>query len=286
MDGYTATRAIRADLGLKTLPIIAMTANAMPSDRAACLEAGMDDHIGKPFDLDQLVALLLRFTGRQLGASSTQTPVAPAGDPVLDPISPQLPVLDAETALQRFGGNREMLNTVFRSFSRDARQVPQQLQNQLDEADFEQGARTLHTLKGLAATVGAGSLSTHVAGLEKRVRAHVAAAEFPVLLTSLRGAIDETLTAIEKELNSHTQMLPELTGSLPDHHIRGGLQELRILLSNSNMAAIESFNRLKSTHGAALPAPWQELNAAIDELNFARAVAACDALLMSSPMPE
>jgi PAS domain S-box-containing protein len=61
MDGYEATRAIRQKMGLTTLPIIAMTANAMASDRIACLDAGMDDHVGKPFDLDHLVATLLRL---------------------------------------------------------------------------------------------------------------------------------------------------------------------------------------------------------------------------------
>ena len=62
MDGYTATRTIRQEKGLTELPIIAMTANAMASDRAACLAAGMNDHVGKPFDLDQLVALLQSMT--------------------------------------------------------------------------------------------------------------------------------------------------------------------------------------------------------------------------------
>jgi CheY-like chemotaxis protein len=66
MDGYAATRAIRQELGLKILPIIAMTANAMASDRAACLDAGMDDHIGKPFELDHLVATLRQYVGRVL----------------------------------------------------------------------------------------------------------------------------------------------------------------------------------------------------------------------------
>jgi two-component system sensor histidine kinase/response regulator len=66
MDGYAATRAIRQELGLTALPIIAMTANAMASDRAACLEAGMNDHVGKPFELDHLVATLLRLCGRSL----------------------------------------------------------------------------------------------------------------------------------------------------------------------------------------------------------------------------
>ena len=64
MDGYTATRTLRQQPGLERLPIIAMTANAMASDRAACLEAGMNDHIDKPFELDALVALLLQHTDR------------------------------------------------------------------------------------------------------------------------------------------------------------------------------------------------------------------------------
>jgi PAS domain S-box-containing protein len=64
MDGYAATRMIRQDMAMTELPVIAMTANAMASDRAACLAAGMNDHIGKPFELDQLVAMLLRYGGK------------------------------------------------------------------------------------------------------------------------------------------------------------------------------------------------------------------------------
>jgi CheY-like chemotaxis protein len=69
MDGYAATRAIRQELGLGALPIIAMTANAMASDRMACLAAGMNDHVGKPFELDHLVATLLGLLGRPSGGN-------------------------------------------------------------------------------------------------------------------------------------------------------------------------------------------------------------------------
>ena len=72
MDGYAATRAIRQELGLTALPIIAMTANAMASDRAACLAAGMNEHIGKPFELDQLVAMLLRYAAQADAIQPTQ----------------------------------------------------------------------------------------------------------------------------------------------------------------------------------------------------------------------
>jgi two-component system sensor histidine kinase/response regulator len=70
MDGYEATRAIRQSLQLRELPIIAMTANAMASDREACLAAGMNDHVGKPFELDHLVAVLAQHKAR----SATQSP--------------------------------------------------------------------------------------------------------------------------------------------------------------------------------------------------------------------
>jgi CheY-like chemotaxis protein len=53
--------------GLDTLPVIAMTANAMASDREACLAAGMDEHVGKPFEIDHLVRTLLRFCGTAAG---------------------------------------------------------------------------------------------------------------------------------------------------------------------------------------------------------------------------
>jgi PAS domain S-box-containing protein len=64
MDGFTAARSIRQDLQMHTLPIVAMTANAMATDRDECLVAGMNDHAGKPFDLNHLVRVLRKQAGR------------------------------------------------------------------------------------------------------------------------------------------------------------------------------------------------------------------------------
>lgn len=73
MDGYTATRVLRQEMQIAT-PIIAMTANALPTDREACLAAGMSDHIGKPINARELIALVLRYC--------RPAPIAPAAVPV------------------------------------------------------------------------------------------------------------------------------------------------------------------------------------------------------------
>ena len=75
MDGIEATRAIRSDPRFQNLPIIAMTANAMAADREKCLKAGMNDHIGKPIDPDQLFSVLLRWAGRRNAEATLESPL-------------------------------------------------------------------------------------------------------------------------------------------------------------------------------------------------------------------
>ncbi len=72
MDGLTATREIRKLPGMADLPIVAMTANALNGDRERCLEAGMNDHIAKPIDYEELVARLLQWV-RPRGPSSDKS---------------------------------------------------------------------------------------------------------------------------------------------------------------------------------------------------------------------
>ena len=65
LDGYGATRAIRAlpDPAMSKVPILAMTANALEEDRQRAKEAGMDGHLGKPIEIDRLLAALRKYLG-------------------------------------------------------------------------------------------------------------------------------------------------------------------------------------------------------------------------------
>jgi two-component system, sensor histidine kinase and response regulator len=123
MDGYAATDAIRQQLGITDLPIIAMTANAMASDRAACLAAGMDDHVGKPFDLPHLIEVLLNFTKRAHGSAQSSIAIQrlTAGAPSVQAPAhaqalPDVSVVDVDGATMRMGGDRELYAAILEAY--------------------------------------------------------------------------------------------------------------------------------------------------------------------------
>jgi CheY-like chemotaxis protein len=64
MDGLTATRQIRQDPRFKKLPIITLTAKAMPDDQEICLQAGASDYMAKPLDVDKLISLVRVWLAR------------------------------------------------------------------------------------------------------------------------------------------------------------------------------------------------------------------------------
>ena len=170
MDGFAATRHIRTVLGLVDLPIVAMTANAMASDREACLAAGMNDHVGKPFNLDNLVRVLRKQAGWNSGAGSSamqQEAMPMRLQSGMDAAARA--EVDLTSALQRLGGNPEFYLRLLVTFVHDMGAMPEQLQGYGAIGQTSEAVRLLHTLKGLAATLGATALSSQVAQFEKQL---------------------------------------------------------------------------------------------------------------------
>jgi PAS domain S-box-containing protein len=155
MDGYEATREIRADPRSASLPIIAMTAHALDSEKERCAQAGMNGHVGKPVDPSALFAALAQWLERR---------------PHPGPDAPSMSVIpgvDFNGALRRLRGNRELLLRLLGELVRQWRDGAQRIRDQLARAQPEEARRTAHTLKGAAANLGVDELAAAAGAVER-----------------------------------------------------------------------------------------------------------------------
>ncbi len=154
MDGLTATGMIRHEEATRGghLPIIAMTAYAMASDRDRCLQAGMDDYITKPINPAELMAAIARNTGDSVLIDEQALP-APA--PAMQPEPADEPLFDREALLNRLGGAEQLLPRFLTMFCESATKALEGMKQGLAAGDLDAVRRNAHTIKGSAANVGA-----------------------------------------------------------------------------------------------------------------------------------
>ncbi len=198
MDGITATKAIRSNPQRRTLPIIAMTANVMATDREKCIEAGMNDHIAKPIDPDELFAVLLRWIKPRNGdraradvAVASSSPVVSAKDPA--PEMPEIAGIDTKAALRRTGGNRMRYEALLRKFADPSQGGVEEIRSALAAGDVSTAARAAHSLKGAAANLGATALAEEAAKVEYGITNGQRAEETLGALTSSLAAVVEAI---------------------------------------------------------------------------------------------
>lgn len=185
MDGYEATRLIRAQVG-RALPIIAMTAHSEVNDRQASLDADMDGHITKPFAIQGLIALLLQHLGR-----SGHRPL-PAPDAVPDRAD-----FDTESALQRLGNNRALYARLLNDFAASQAGLPEQISQALLQGDQASALRHLHSLKGLAASLGAMALSQTAARAEILLKQGANSPDWPEAAAELGARLRLDIKAMQ-----------------------------------------------------------------------------------------
>ncbi len=165
MDGLAATRAIRALPGRADLPILAMTANALPADRERCVAAGMNDHIPKPIDPEDLWSKLLRW----LGPDRAGTPGS-AAEPSGSRLPEGIAGLNVAAGLRRTLGREPLYLRLLTEFVTGQSAAPARLAEALAAADWAGAERIAHTLKATTAQIGADELSSVAAELETLIR--------------------------------------------------------------------------------------------------------------------
>jgi len=294
MDGFTATARMRQDLGQDALPIVAMTANALPSDREACLAAGMNEHVGKPFDIDHLVAVLRRLTGRTPVTAGARGPAPAAALPPPLPAPLAAPLaeaaaaagVDLASALQRMGGKRAVYARMLHKTLVDFERLAARLQGAPAAEGAGEPGRTLHTLKGLAATLGMPALAEAAAAAERRVSAVGAGGDARPACASVGAALAAALPALATlalRLDA-ADAAAEPAAHQPGEGaaLHAALAKLALLLEQSDMRATELTPTLRRLAHPALGPRLAQLDAAVDALDFARAAPLCRQLLLET----
>jgi CheY-like chemotaxis protein len=162
MDGYEATRLIRVQPRYRSLPIIAMTANVMAGDREKVIAAGMNDHIAKPINVEDMFATLARWIRP---ANPAAVVAVPAGD-VLARLG-----INTELGRRATAGNETLYQRLLKSFADQEADAVDRFRQARAAGNTEAATRILHDLKSVSGTIGAEAIQRAAAELESAVAA-------------------------------------------------------------------------------------------------------------------
>ena len=273
LDGGGATLAIRALGPRGQLPIIAISASAMPEDRQRCLKLGMNGFLAKPLKVEQLYATLRQWFKRQPDAAPTLTPPpAPQAENAL----PVIAELETGEGLQRVLGDQglyvDLLGRLVLSEQNTARDIRQALAR----GDAPTAQRLAHTLKGLAGTVGANTVMARAAELEMAIRNAMPAADIEQALAQLETRLSPLLAALQQFLSSAPVRQSVAVDPVQLAQI---CHKLAGLLNEDDAEAASWFNEQSGLLRAAFPDDYPQLEGAIRRFEFGKALATLHTLM-------
>jgi two-component system sensor histidine kinase/response regulator len=274
MDGITATKLLRTHPRLQKLPIIAMTAHALVEERQRCIDAGMNDHVAKPIDPDQLFSAILRWaTPRAIPASELR----PEPAKTIDEIAlPPIAGVNIAEGLNRVAGNRRLYRDLLSQFSAKQAGAATEIAEALDRGDRQTAERTAHTVKGVAGNLGITDVHTSAQKLEKAIRENQNT--IPALLDQFAITLRVHVAAISEVL-SVTRPESPIAPAQPFDPERAtqAVSRLKTLLEASDADAQDAFNDLQVAVGSAVEkSRLDELNDTINNFEFEQALAKLD----------
>ena len=258
MDGYEATRKIRALPGLADLPVLAMTADAIMGIREQVLAVGMNDFITKPIALPELFAALLRWLSPLAHPAARYQPISQPGLSL-----PALPGVDSQEALQRLGGNAPLYTRLLKRFGAELPVKLAVLTACLTSGKLALAWEHAHALKGSAGNLGLDTLYEGLSACESALRngdtvsAQAGLARTRAGLAVLLPALDKLPLGPEPEPASGQEQV-ELR------------RRLRLALEKFDPDAIELLQALRSR--LVEPERWNELEALIENFDFEAAL--------------
>ena len=280
LDGLQASARLHDLLGERTPPIIAMTAHATEADRQAALAAGMVAHVIKPFDFDALVALLRQHAGRS---------IAPAPDVAIE--AEELPAealalardleIDLMAGWARLGRRIDVYGRLLQSFCKDLDPALDRIDGWWQMGEAEPLKAWLHTVKGLASTLGHTRLATTLAQAEQCLARLGLQDGLPPWWQVTRQAVAQArpeLRRLEQALQPTQAPGPAVQRPSPTS-LQTDLPALLSCLEHSDMRAVALHETLYARIGGWDDPDWQALSDRISQLDFRGAAAACQRLL-------
>jgi PAS domain S-box-containing protein len=277
MDGFTATKLLRSDPHLKKVPIIAMTAHALVEERQRCLDAGMNDHVSKPIDPDNLFSTLMRWAKprpkQAIETKASFTPVKASDEVVV----PDIAGINIADGVKRVGGNRRLYRDLLGQFAAKESNAPAQISTALESGDLKLAERIAHTVKGVAGNIGI----TEVQSLAQKLEIAIRDGEGRILalLVEFASLMSAQVHSIETALYESGNARQEEARSSPFNaeEAAGAIARLRTLLEASDGDAEESFRSLQdAVSGVVEKQHLDDLSVSINNFDFASALVKLD----------
>jgi len=242
MDGYTATREIRKQPLLKQLPVLAMTANVMTSDLERALASGMNDHISKPINVQEMFSTMAKWITPSNLEPNGSANFSPESESELTLEIPTLAGVDVTAGLITSGGDPNLYRKLLRKFRDSQRDFDEHFYAARRNDDPQTAIRSAHTLKGVAGNIGAQGVQNAAKALEFACRDVKSDDEISALLENVCAELARVIAALDEKLN----WLPiKPTAAELDHvEIKPLLWQLSELLGDDDTDAAELVEKL------------------------------------------
>jgi CheY-like chemotaxis protein len=265
MDGVSATIKIRKLPRFNHLPIIAMTANAMQQDKEICFAAGMNDHISKPIDPNDLWTALAKWIRPRQSKSNvkitTKTPI----ETVVIPNN--IDGLDTELGLRRVLNKHEFYVSILKSFVNTQENAIGQIQTALDLGDSQTALRTAHTLKGLLGNIGALALQEFAGKIETAIKDNAPRETIENEFLQLAPQLTQLIEALKKQLN--LEPLQQVNEKKVDlEQLQTVAQKLAAYFAEGDAESIDYFSQHANLLNSAFPKAFKMLQVKIDNYDF------------------